>query len=173
MKIKAIETQYAGRYFRSRLEARWAVFFDHMAIHWDYEIVGYSVGDVRYLPDFYLPEIDLHVEIKPRIIPLKEQIRLDKIKNQWTEKPFAIIKGEPSFDQYELFLSTGAENLRGPFVFSQCRRCNGISYNSETEWGNLGPHTCGNANERPPCDGGQIILAAYRTAMKSFRRVSA
>lgn len=28
--IRAIETRYAGCRFRSRLEARWAVFFDHL-----------------------------------------------------------------------------------------------------------------------------------------------
>ena len=30
--IKAIETHYRGRRFRSRLEARWAVFFDFIGI---------------------------------------------------------------------------------------------------------------------------------------------
>lgn len=32
MHIKAIETRYAGCLFRSRLEARWAVFFRHVGI---------------------------------------------------------------------------------------------------------------------------------------------
>ena len=31
-KVKPIETQYHGYRFRSRLEARWAVFFDVMGI---------------------------------------------------------------------------------------------------------------------------------------------
>jgi hypothetical protein len=30
--MKAIETRYAGCLFRSRLEARWAVLFDHLGI---------------------------------------------------------------------------------------------------------------------------------------------
>ena len=168
--MKAIETFYQGRYFRSRLESRWAVWFTEMAVKWDYEIVGYSIGDIRYLPDFYLPECDLHIEVKPRIITLAEKVRLDKIKNQWAKAAFGIIQGEPAFGQYEFWLSTGAENLRGPFSFAQCRRCSGLSYNGDTEWGNLGPHACGDTNERRPIKDGDKITAAYHTAMKAFRK---
>lgn len=38
--IKPIETRYAGCRFRSRLEARWAVFFDALKIEWEYEPEG-------------------------------------------------------------------------------------------------------------------------------------
>jgi len=40
--IRAIETEYAGYCFRSRLEARWAVFFDQMGYDWVYEPEGYE-----------------------------------------------------------------------------------------------------------------------------------
>jgi hypothetical protein len=51
--IKAIETRYAGCRFRSRLEARWAVFFDALGFAWEYEPEGYELGELgRYLPDF-------------------------------------------------------------------------------------------------------------------------
>lgn len=65
--MKAIETRYAGHRFRSRLEARWAVFFDHLGLEWQYELQGYEVGESgrRYLPDFYLPQTDTWVEVKP------------------------------------------------------------------------------------------------------------
>lgn len=36
----ALTTRYAGCRFRSRLEARWAVFFDHLGIEWEYEPQG-------------------------------------------------------------------------------------------------------------------------------------
>lgn len=56
--IKAIETRYAGCRFRSRLEARWAVFFDQLEIEWQYEPQGFeSPSGNRYLPDFYLPKL--------------------------------------------------------------------------------------------------------------------
>lgn len=64
-RIKAIETQYNGLRFRSRLEARWAVFFDKLGIKYQYEPEGFELTNgVRYLPDFYLPESDSFFEVK-------------------------------------------------------------------------------------------------------------
>lgn len=51
---KPIETVYAGCRFRSRLEARWAVFFDRLGIEWEYEPQGFEGDYGRYLPDFRL-----------------------------------------------------------------------------------------------------------------------
>jgi len=62
--IKAIETQYRGHKFRSRLEARCAVFFDALGIEWDYEREGYDLGSEGfYLPDFILYD-SMWMEIK-------------------------------------------------------------------------------------------------------------
>lgn len=64
--IPAIETRYAGCLFRSRLEARWAVFYDSLGIEWRYEPEGFDLKDLGwYLPDFWLPELGLVIEIKP------------------------------------------------------------------------------------------------------------
>lgn len=62
--IKAIETHYNGYRFRSRLEARWAVFFDALGIKYQYEPQGFDMDGVRYLPDFWLPDMGYWVEIK-------------------------------------------------------------------------------------------------------------
>lgn len=77
MTYGAIETYYAGCRFRSRLEARWAVFFDALDIDWQYEPQGFewsvdtydedwtmSTTTVRWLPDFYLPATGTWVEVK-------------------------------------------------------------------------------------------------------------
>lgn len=63
--IKAIETRYKGYRFRSRLEARWAVFFDALGVPWEYEKEGYELPSGRYLPDFWLPRERVWLEIKP------------------------------------------------------------------------------------------------------------
>jgi hypothetical protein len=49
----ALTTVYRGTTFRSRTEARWAVFFDHMGLPWLYEpkTVTLPSGSV-YIPDF-------------------------------------------------------------------------------------------------------------------------
>lgn len=62
--IQPIETHYKGYKFRSRLEARWAVFFDLMGIKYEYEEQGYVLRGTPYLPDFYLPDLCCYVEIK-------------------------------------------------------------------------------------------------------------
>lgn len=76
--IRPIETHYAGCRFRSRLEARYAVFFDTLGVKWEYEREGYEVEDRLglndvdtwyYLPDFWLPEYELHVEVKGSFKP--------------------------------------------------------------------------------------------------------
>ena len=63
--IKAIETEYNGYRFRSRLEARWAVFFDALGIEYEYEKEGYDLGELGwYLPDFWLPKLEMFIEVK-------------------------------------------------------------------------------------------------------------
>lgn len=50
--ISAIETRYKGYRFRSRLEARWAMFFDRVGLTWTYESDPINVAGEAYLPDF-------------------------------------------------------------------------------------------------------------------------
>lgn len=52
MAIKPIPTRYKGYRFRSRLEARWAVFFDALGLAWEYEPEGFELKSGKYLPDF-------------------------------------------------------------------------------------------------------------------------
>jgi hypothetical protein len=40
LSIAPIETVYKKHRFRSRLEARWAVFLDCMEVRWEYEKTG-------------------------------------------------------------------------------------------------------------------------------------
>jgi hypothetical protein len=62
--VKAIETRYKGYRFRSRLEARWAVFFDREHLAWEYERQGYDLDGLAYLPDFWLPQVRMWAEVK-------------------------------------------------------------------------------------------------------------
>lgn len=67
--MQPIETLYRGHRFRSRLEARWAVFLDSLNLRWEYEVEGFELPDgTRYLPDFLVktPQgADLWIEVKP------------------------------------------------------------------------------------------------------------
>lgn len=62
--IPGIPTIYGGRRYRSRLEARWAAFFDRLGISHEYE--PFDLG--RWSPDFLLPSPAtgfVLVEVKP------------------------------------------------------------------------------------------------------------
>lgn len=78
--LRPIETKYAGRRFRSRREARWAILFDHLEIDWRYEPEGYQLsGGVNYLPDFELHLSGgsrIWVEVKPELSPYDPLQRL-------------------------------------------------------------------------------------------------
>ena len=83
--IKAIETRYKCYRFRSRLEARWAIFFDALGLSWEYEPEGFETDAGWYEPDFRLT-IDnpsdnpwVWVEVKPQ-----------KLNETEREKAFAV-----------------------------------------------------------------------------------
>lgn len=88
--IKPIETEYNGYRFRSRLEARWAVFFDQIGMKYNYELEGYSLSDgSMYLPDFYLPDCNYYVEVKGMSDHLLDDIA--KLKRFVLDKKTAVI----------------------------------------------------------------------------------
>lgn len=61
--ICVLPTKYKGVLFRSRLEARWAVYFDLLGVKWQYEPEGYQLSSGNYCPDFFCESF--FVEIKP------------------------------------------------------------------------------------------------------------
>ncbi len=71
MHTKAIPTMYRERYYRSRLEARYAALFD--ALEWPYEYEPIDIAGRRrgYIPDFLVTwdTSTLLVEVKPYTLP--------------------------------------------------------------------------------------------------------
>lgn len=67
-KIRRKPTLYNEIWFKSRLEARWAVFFDCLGIEYLYEPQFYEVSagyrDIWFKPDFLLPKLSKYIEIK-------------------------------------------------------------------------------------------------------------
>lgn len=101
--IKALPTKYRGITYRSRLEARWAVFFDEIGVKYHYELEGIDLGHVWYLPDFFLYERNTWIEIKPQA-PTKEEwlkaasLLLALVKSG-SEANVAILYGRPWLDE--------------------------------------------------------------------------
>lgn len=96
--IKPIETVYQGYRFRSRLEARWAVFFDTAGIRWEYEKEGFELSDgTRYLPDFYLSDYRCWIEIKGQK-PTEGERRKAGLLAAQTGEPVNIFCSDPWVD---------------------------------------------------------------------------
>ncbi len=137
--LRAIETQYRGYRFRSRTEARYGVLFDAAGIAWQYEPERFNLNGVRYLPDFYLPELRIYVEVKPtkeaaeRAAPLMWAL----MQASGCGGLFAI--GSPTVEPPDNFF-TCSERGFGDDGFNllqvhirQCPFCTGISFGYATD----------------------------------------
>jgi len=91
--MKAIETQYKGYRFRSRTEARWAVFFEALGVDWLYEPEGFVLEDgTHYLPDFLI-ENKFYVEVKGSEPTDRER---EKCRMMAQEHTIVLLSGIPS-----------------------------------------------------------------------------
>lgn len=66
--MEAIKVKYKGVQYRSKLEARWAVFFDNYGLRFEYEPTTFRLKSGLYCPDFYLIDLACYVEVKPLIL---------------------------------------------------------------------------------------------------------
>jgi hypothetical protein len=82
-KATPIETFYRGYRFRSRLEARWAVFFEHCKQNYIYEDQGFVLPSGPYLPDFFFPEHQAFVEVKPLIQLPTRCFEFGPLQSRW------------------------------------------------------------------------------------------
>jgi hypothetical protein len=104
--MKAIETKYKGHRFRSRLEARWAVFFDAIGFKIEYEPEGYTQDRTAYLPDFSvtLPNgKQLYCEVKPEEYHFSDDPKLEFYRElvNALQRPFLMLTGVPQFMVYD------------------------------------------------------------------------
>lgn len=158
--IKAIDTEYAGHLFRSRLEARWAVFFDYLIsktrlyrsppnFTWEYEPEGFELpGGQRYLPDFRLNNRlggSRWIEVKPRHI--KNDPKFDLFSkalgnSEFCQPPPMLVSGTPL--EWIKDVNTLCPRCGVPFRGGDIRicaengygfKCDGCDYENETESG--------------------------------------
>ena len=98
-KFQPIEAEYKGYHFRSLLEVRWAVFFDHLQIKWEYERQGFETSSGNYQPDFWLhsiwpshrPGSVYWVEIKPFEPDANEVAKLRELSIETQHNAFTFL----------------------------------------------------------------------------------
>ena len=159
--MKAIDTHYKGYRFRSRLEARWAVFFDALNLQWSYEEEGYKMpGGTYYLPDFKVTNLDGCVrfyEIKPsgqthddKFASFRNQLTSYCNSMECPENDYldaALLSGDP----YEFLIERGHPGLL------VCPRCGFIgepAYGADVYGSNDSRFGCQPCDFNTPCGGG-------------------
>lgn len=102
--IKPIQTRYKGYHFRSRLEARWAVYFEAIGLKWEYELEGFDLGSLGfYLPDFWLPQVSMWAEVKSKEFTHEENLKAMGLADI-TRYPVLRLVGTPDFKTYLAWL---------------------------------------------------------------------
>lgn len=123
--MKAIETDYNGYLFRSRIEARWSIVFNTLRVPFEYEKEGYHLKSGMYLPDFWLPEQKYWVEIKGASPTAQERILAGELA-EFTKSNvfifFGAIPTEHSVTDSALafFPEGGEDNL---YMLCECLDC--------------------------------------------------
>lgn len=120
---RIIPTLYGGILYRSRTEARWAVFFDALEVPFEYEPQGYHLGPLNYLPDFWLRTWRLYVEVKGTD-PTEDEIAKAKMLAAATQKKVLVVIGDPGQRRGILFPPGTVDAPGIPDAFpAVCRHC--------------------------------------------------
>jgi hypothetical protein len=100
--LQPIPTAYGGYQFRSRLEARWAVFFTQMCFRFAYESEGWALPGGWYLPDFFLvfPRGGMWIEVKAHNGATDVARRKCAELAVGNRHPVYLIAGPPAFGEF-------------------------------------------------------------------------
>ena len=135
----SLPTTYNGIQFRSRLEARWAIFFDAMSTPWEYEPENFKTTYGPYLPDFYLPELKSFFIVKGEELPDDEERKCYEVDSITGKRVIMAIGGIPQVfsddDRYFQLYWSGGD---WPYFFCRCTACGALTF----QWNGLADRHC-------------------------------
>jgi len=147
--MKVIETQHNGILFRSRLEARWALFMDTVGVKYNYEPEAYNLDGVFYTPDFWLPKVGVFVEIKPAAATNEEKEKAHRLAT-FTGKNLVFFCSQPELpglgepeDHSLCVFPNGGEDF--PYWWCECPKCHRVGI----EYSGLGDRIACGCGNRP------------------------
>lgn len=119
--MKILPTEFRGVKYRSRTEARWAVFFSALGVDAVYEPEGYELDDgTCYLPDFFIPAWDIYMEIKGKEPSIEEKRKCQSLC-KGAHKPVLIMSGGPGGLGWLFTPNMKRKGIR--CCFRACRKC--------------------------------------------------
>lgn len=133
-----IPTAYAGVNFRSRLEARWACFFDNVGWDWAYE---------PFDLDGYIPDFVLNFKLRPMLAEVKPLLTEEYLKparekvdsSSWNDEVLVLGSAFLDDDPYNPIIgalgevwpeempSASRERFWGLIRGFKCRKCNKLT----------------------------------------------
>lgn len=125
--MRAIQTIYAGDCFKSRLEARWAMFFRCLGIEYIYEKESFGLLSGWYVPDFWLCKERIWIEVKPRFSDRLDTMRYVELARS-TGNPLVCLMGKPEKGKYDVlvFTPSGRGQLDRGILAESVRREGGL-----------------------------------------------
>jgi hypothetical protein len=140
-----------GRRFRSTTEARWATFLTSLGVAYEYEPETFDLPTSGwYLPDLWLPGLDLFLEVKPALVEEDAEAKARELAtmtgktvlvahgfghpDEWDHP--AIRDGQPGF--IECWYPEGWD---APYAFTACV-CSAIGCTFEARTDYLRNHRC-------------------------------
>jgi hypothetical protein len=118
--MKPLPTYYDGVTFRSRTEARWAVFFNKIGWEWKYEDQGFELdGGGSYLPDFSIKLPNMNewwVEVKPDNFDKFDNDAYMDVLQRFTSqsgKDLILLDGNPDCKPFDIICHRFEENQLG------------------------------------------------------------
>ena len=162
--MKVIETRFDGYRFRSRTEARWAVFFKIAGIRFEYEPQGFVLDGIPYLPDFWLPDAEAWLEIKGGD-PTEVEIRLCEALSRQSKRQVLLASGPPKPEpQIRIFGGFGEWDT-DRFYIADDRRADGTFWLKDDE----GSATTLIVGKDGSSDKHPVVISACRTAYEASR----
>jgi hypothetical protein len=149
--------------FRSRTEARWAIYLTALGVRWVHEPEGYALPARNYLPDFWLPDLGTFLEIKGTEPPWEAYALCAELSNA-TGKRVVLFPHEPRAGHAcdgTPFWDGGGDG--GGYAFCECPVCHRVGI----EFGGRGGRICGNgccADDRLVTSDAERFVEAARRA---------
>ena len=168
--VAVLPTCYDGIVFRSRTEARWAVFFNALGISFQYEKEGFQLESGAYLPDFWIDSLHCWFEVNGQK-PSRAEMRKCRELADATKKMVILAIGQPSNEDQLIIFENGSSAGGWLYRFIEDRKNQGRLWVESQSAGHAiaigyGPHS--DLWPGVGCDLGLVNLALRASKMERF-----
>lgn len=167
--MKALPSIFRGVTYRSRVEARWAIFLHELGVKAQWEPDGFDLGGVPYMPDFYVIAWDIYIEVKGAV-PTGAERHKCQLLAEASGKPVLLAIGDPATGLGEWFTPgfPHDEIPTGNARIAKCRKCErtvvALSYGPAGDDGYGWHNLDGECVKKPNCTDKEPVSSTHLEA---------